>query len=619
MDKTGIIVVSICVLLLGWWFVEQNKYAQQVARQQAQYQKTNQLAAAQSRLAATNSTAAATTTATAPAATTPAVFDTSAPEQIIVLTNRQADYTNRYTFTSRGGGLKLVELLKFPQTISARWTTKNGAQTNGFASLNTLAGVPALAVLGDAGLVGDGNFTLSQTGDGVRAEKVFTNGLRLVKEFHLGSNYLVHASVRLENTTTSSLALPEQEIVVGTATPMDADDNNFLGYGGAMWFDGVNAQVCNPTYFNTNTSLLFVIPRTPQSEYLAGAGNVVWAAVFNQFFALAAMPKSPAERVVARPVTLPPFPNIELAPGTPPPQGVQTALVYPAQTLTANSSVERQIVLFAGPKEYRTLARVGAELQNRADLAMNFGTGFASFWGVGTFFAKLLLSGMNALHDLTRLGYGWTIVVITVLLRGIFWPLMAKSTRSMKRMQALAPEMAALKEKYKDDQQKYMSKQMELWKKHNVSPMSGCWPMLLQMPVFMGFFTMIRSAIELRGAHFLWVTDLSKPDTLFMIPGLNFPFNLLPLLMGGAMLWQSHLTPPSPGMDASQQKLMRYMPLMFLVFLYNYSGGLALYMTISTSLSVLQTKVTKNLKDPAAAATAPATNPALTPASKNKK
>jgi len=91
--------------------------------------------------------------------------------------------------------------------------------------------------------------------------------------------------------------------------------------------------------------------------------------------------------------------------------------------------------------------------------------------------------------------------------------------------------------------------------------------------------------------------------------------------MGGAMLWQSHLTPASPGMDASQQKLMRYMPLIFLVFLYNYSGGLALYMTISTSLSVLQTKMTKNLKDPAGPTgpAALAVNPALTPASKSKK
>ncbi len=176
----------------------------------------------------------------------------------------------------------------------------------------------------------------------------------------------------------------------------------------------------------------------------------------------------------------------------------------------------------------------------------------------------------------------------------VFWPLTAASTRSMKRMQALAPEVKALKEKYKDDPQKFTQKQMELWKKNKVSPMSGCLPMLIQMPVFFGFFTMIRSAIELRGAHFLWVADLSKPDTLFMIPGINFPFNLLPLLMGGAMVWQSHLQPPSPGMDPAQQKMMRYMPLMFLVFLYNYSSGMALYMTVSTLLGILQTQVDEN-------------------------
>jgi YidC/Oxa1 family membrane protein insertase len=155
--------------------------------------------------------------------------------------------------------------------------------------------------------------------------------------------------------------------------------------------------------------------------------------------------------------------------------------------------------------------------------------------------------------------------------------------------------------------------------------------MLIQMPVFFGFFTMIRSAIELRGAHFLWAADLSKSDTLFMIPGITFipylstpeglPFNLLPLLMGAAMLWQSHLTPASPGMDPSQQKIMRYMPLIFLVFLYNYSAGMSLYMVVSTMASVIQTKVTRNLKDPAAPAVPPGpqVNPALTPASKSKK
>jgi YidC/Oxa1 family membrane protein insertase len=206
-------------------------------------------------------------------------------------------------------------------------------------------------------------------------------------------------------------------------------------------------------------------------------------------------------------------------------------------------------------------------------------------------------------------------VLITVLIKVLFWPLTAASTRSMKRMQALAPEMAVLKEKYKDDMQKLTQKQWELYRKNKVSPMSGCLPMAIQMPVFIGFFTMIRSAIELRGSHFLWITDLSKPDTLFVIPGTGFPFNLLPLLMGGSMLWQSHLTPPSPGMDPAQQKIMRYMPLLFLVFLYNYSSGLALYWTVNNVLTVVQTKLTKMNQPPAA----PAAVSVLTPASKKKK
>src|ERR1039458_3738691 len=127
MDKTGIIVVSICALLLGWWFIEQNKLAQQVAQQQALYAKTNQVAIAQGQQAATNAGFTATANAM-PAVTVPVVFDTNTPEQTIVLTNGQPHHDwVRYTFTSRGGGLKLVELLDYPQTISARWTTKSGA------------------------------------------------------------------------------------------------------------------------------------------------------------------------------------------------------------------------------------------------------------------------------------------------------------------------------------------------------------------------------------------------------------------------------------------------------------------------------------------------------------
>jgi YidC/Oxa1 family membrane protein insertase len=594
MDRTGIIVVSICVVLLGVWFVETQKQAEQVARWRQQFAATNVVAATQA--AGTNgnivsSAPTATSTVAVP-------FDTNAPEELVILTNADA----RYTFTSRGGGLKSVELIKYPETISPRW--KKEMATNGVATLNTRAPVPVLAILGDPSFVGDGNFTLTRTADGIRAEKSFADGLVLAKEFHVSSNYLMNATVSLKNTSAQPLALPAQEWVVGTATPMGLDDNGI--YVGAMWFDGAKPQDFAASYFNTNTTAFFgIVHRTPTPEYHGGAGNVVWTAAHNQFFVLLAMPKEPAQQVVARRVNLPPLTFDDQIPIAPP-LGIQAALVYPAQTLTANQSVERQIVFFAGPKEYRTLAQIGAEFNNRADLVMQFG-----FFG---FFAKALLLAMNWLHDVTRLGYGWVIVLITVIVKLVFWPLTAASTRSMKKMQALAPEVAALKEKYKDDPQKFTQKQWELWKKNKVSPMGGCLPMLIQTPVFIGFFTMIRSAIELRGARFLWAADLSKPDTLFMIPGINFPFNLLPLLMGGAMLWQSHLTPASPGMDPSQQKIMRYMPLLFLVFLYNYSAGLALYWTVNNLLTIAQTKLTRTNPAPAAN-----TIPALTPASKRKK
>ena len=594
MDRTGIIVVTICAILLGLWFYESNKYDTYLRQQQAL--QTNAVVSQSS----PGAVPAATLASSAPAFSA----STNAPEKSITLTNALAIYT----FTSHGGGIKSIALRGFPETISPRW--KQGADTNALASLNTGAPVPILAILGDPSLVGDGDFSLTKTDHGVEAEKPLPNGLVLVKDFHLDSNYLVNVTVTLKNESGKPIALPSQQWVVGTATPMDVDDLNFFTYSGAMWYDGNSYQLCTESYFNKSTSYFGIIPRTPKTQYTAGNGNVFWGAAYNQYFVVIAMPRDnqPAQQILAYPVDLAETNNNGI-----PWTGVQTALVYPAQTLPPGQVFQREIVLYAGPKELRSLEKIGAQFQNRAELVWNLGTGFATFWGVGSFFAKLLLWIMNGLHDLLpTLSYGWIIVLLTVLLRIVFWPLLAASIRSAKKMQALAPQIKALKEKYGDDPQKFTQKQMELWRENGVSPMSGCLPALIQMPVFIGFFTMIRSAIELRGAHFLWIHDLSKPDTLFFIPGLNFPFNLLPLLMVGVMVWQAHLQPPSPGMDASQQKLMRYMPLIFLVFLYNYSAGMALYMTISTLMSVVQTRMIKNI------APAPAVSP-LTPPQKKKK
>src|SRR5277367_2591112 len=312
MDRTGIIVISLCAALLVIWFVN---YQQQMAHwqeQKAQFDATNKVAV----VSAANPppVSAATTSVSAPP------FETNISEQTIVLTNNRV----RYTFTSRGGGIKLVELLNFPETVSARWKM-NSTTNDSFASLNTHAPVPVLAVLGDTTLVGDGNFALTKTDYGVRAEKNLPDGLRLTKEFYFSSNYLVNVSVRFENTSDKPMVLPAQQFVVGTATPMDIDDIGM--YTTAMWFDGVNPQNCTVSYFNTNTTVLGLIHRTVKTEYREGAGNVDWAAAENQFFALLAMTKTnqPAQQILATPVTLPP-----LAENTYPPMGIQTALIYPA-------------------------------------------------------------------------------------------------------------------------------------------------------------------------------------------------------------------------------------------------------------------------------------------------
>jgi YidC/Oxa1 family membrane protein insertase len=599
MDRKSIAVIVACVAaLILWQFVIVPKYLPPKPIPGA---ATNALNSAQSpvgtnALAASNSAAGSNTVSASTSASVPSPqleVNTNLQEQLVVITNENA----RYTFTSYGGGLKLVELLHYPETVPS-WRNKK-AQAGGVASLNTYTPSPTLAILGGSVVQGDGIFNLIRTTTGVRAEKTLTNGLTIVKDFSPTTNFLVTATVWLQNKSAQPLSLPEQEWTIGTATPMNPDDPGSY-YIGMMWSDEKTHDTLGSSYFSSHS--FGCVPKTPATEYRTTQTNISWAAVHNQYFALAVDPKDNPAGVVMRQVSLPPSadPDVKVAFSN----GYTAALIYPAATLATNQIVQRQFVLYAGPKEYHLLAKVAAELNNNLDSIMDFG-----WFG---FFAKALLLTMNFLHAAVKVPYGWAIVLITIILRAVFWPLTAAGTRSMKRMQALQPQVKAIQEKYKDDPMKAQKKQMELWKENKVNPVGGCLPAIIQMPVFIGFYRMIRYAIELRGAHFLWVSDLSKPDTLFLIPGINFPFNLLPLLMVGVMVWQAHLTPPSPGMDPAQQKMMRYMPALFLVFLYNYSSGMALYMFVSTLLGIIQTKMTKMQT------VTPAT-PALTPAPKKKK
>lgn len=493
----------------------------------------------------------------------------------MVLENEHA----RYYFTAAGGGVRQVELKGHRDAMT--WRDRRAGKTIGPAVINRGLATPIMAVLGVEGAGSAGFFQLTRSNNTVVATKELGNSVRLVKEFTIGSNHVLHVTARLQNWNTTAQRVPAQEWVVGTAAPLHSEETAM--YRGFFEYDGESNQHFEESWFANRT--LGCFPGTPRATYTSERTNTVWAAVHNQFFATIAMPSDRSGRVFARHVDLP---SSAAAPaGGSPQTGFQTALLYPSEDLGPQQERVREFELYVGPKEYGAIANLG----NNADVVMGFDNYFGGrFSG---FFARLLLLAMNTLHLKLGLSYALAIVAITVCVRLLFWPLMQSSARMSKRMAALQPQIKELQERYKDNPQKMNQKMLELWREHKVNPASGCLPLLIQFPILLGFYSMLQTAIELRGEGFLWAFDLSQTDTIGVIPGLDFPINPLPLFMGFTMLWQARLQPVSPSMDPAQQKIMKYMPLMFMFMLYNFSAGLTLYWSVSNLLSILQMKLTR--------------------------
>ena len=221
----------------------------------------------------------------------------------------------------------------------------------------------------------------------------------------------------------------------------------------------------------------------------------------------------------------------------------------------------------------------------------SLGPGFGQLvnFGFFDFFGKILLAGLLWFNKYVQ-NYGLAIILLTVVVRVGLFPLNQKSYKSMKEMQALQPKMTELREKYKKNPQEMNKKTMELYRTHKVNPLGGCLPMLAQMPIFIALFQALRNAVELRGAHFLWMTDLSEPDRFFMITSpVEFPVNLLPLFVIVAMLVQQKMTPMAAGgQNEAQQKMMQYMPIIFGFIFYNMPSGLNVYFLVTTVLGLVQ-------------------------------
>jgi YidC/Oxa1 family membrane protein insertase len=254
--------------------------------------------------------------------------------------------------------------------------------------------------------------------------------------------------------------------------------------------------------------------------------------------------------------------------------------IAPPVSLESHGQTLSSYTLYMGPRDLTFLK----QLDKKLDLAINFG------WT--DIIAKPLLYTLRFFNQYVK-NYGIAIILLTILIKILFWPLTHKSYKSMKEMQKLQPLMAKLREKHKGDKQQMNKELMALYKTYKVNPMGGCLPMVIQIPVFFALFRILGNSIELRHAPFLWwINDLSAPDRLFnftfQIPFMSPPYGIpvLTLMMGASMFIQQKMT-PTPG-DPTQAKMMMFLPVIFTAMFINFPSGLVLYWLINNILSIGQ-------------------------------
>ena len=370
---------------------------------------------------------------------------------------------------------------------------------------------------------------------------------------------------------------PDTELLLtlGTALPVESDKRG--EFQAFAFFDGQDDTFIKSNYFSGSKGMFGMGAKDPRSTFENKNSHIGWASVKNQFFVSVFTPKQPATSVYARKtdVTKPTDGNHNVL-------GIVGEIGFKPGVIAPASELEIGGTYYVGPKEYKRLVHLG----EKQDELMQFG-----FFG---WVSKILLNIMYIIHSGVG-NWGLSIILLTVIVKAIFWPLTSYSAQSSKKMQLLQEPMKELREKYADKPERMQKETMALFKKYGVNPLAGCLPMLIQFPIFLGLYWMLRTSSELRYEPFLWISDLSMPDTVAHIGGI--PLNIMPLINGVVMFFQMQLMPMSPTADPAQQKIMRFFPLMFLFIMYGFSSGLVLYWTVQSLLSVVQTVLVYRKKE----------------------
>jgi YidC/Oxa1 family membrane protein insertase len=450
--------------------------------------------------------------------------------------------------TETGGGVKSYKLNRFNETADADSERKELVSTESFTELPlyfswgvdpSRAQIPLFTSDKETLKVDGGESqTLTMTAQ-------LSSGLQVTRRLVFNPvSYLFDMSIDIYNSSETPLqGSPYMSL---TNLPFGSAAQRYLFNGPAALIDGKLEEIKPGDLEEASKTL---------------KGNITWAAFEGTYFMTGVIPEK-SEGI-----------SLKLSAEG---EKVRTLLIGAEDIIPAKGHLQYNYQVYFGPKKMADLIEAGHDLER----VVNFG------WFDKL--AKPALFLLNFFYGYVG-NYGISIILVTILIKLLFWPIAQKGLKSMKNMQKIQPKMAKLKEKYKNDKTRLNEEMMILYKTYKVNPVGGCLPMVMQIPVFFALYKVLLQAIELRHAPFmLWITDLSAPDRLFI--GIDLPYlgglPVLTLLMGASMFLQQRMT-PAPA-DPTQAKIMMFLPVIFTFMFLNFASGLVLYWFVNNLLSVAQ-------------------------------
>ncbi|WEY38777.1 membrane protein insertase YidC [Paraburkholderia sp. SUR17] len=370
-------------------------------------------------------------------------------------------------------------------------------------------------------------------------ESPVKGGVKVVKTYTFTrGSYVIGVDTKIDNVSTAPVTPTLYMELVRDSQPVETPRFSHTFIGPAVYTNEHHFQKISFSDIDKN-----------KQDYASSSDNG-WVAMVQHYFATAWIPKQGAKRDMY-------VEKID-------PTLYRVGVKEPVATIAPGQSADVSARLFAGPEEERMLEGIAPGLELVKD------------YGWVTIIAKPLFWLLEKIHSVVG-NWGWAIVLLTVLIKAVFFPLSAASYKSMARMKEITPRMQALRERFKSDPQKMNAALMELYKTEKVNPFGGCLPVVIQIPVFISLYWVLLSSVEMRGAPWvLWIHDLSQQD----------PYFILPVLMAISMFLQTKLNPTPP--DPVQAKMMMFMPIAFSVMFFFFPAGLVLYYVVNNVLSIAQ-------------------------------